>query len=111
MRMSRSPWASALVCLAVLLVETAAYATEGRVLDERTGLPLAKVEVTILGRTGAVYTDADGRFSWKPDLAPPFEVLVILPGERFTKPVLVEAIPPDGMLEIRISPSWTKPSR
>ncbi len=104
MRSNGSPWASALLCLAVLLPGSAAYATEGRVIDERTGKPLAKVEVTILGRTGAVYTDADGRFSWKPDLAAPFEVLVILPGERFTKPVLVEAIPADGVLEIRISP-------
>ncbi len=104
MRVSASPRASVFLCLALLLTGTAAYATEGRVIDERTGQPLSKVEVTILGRTGAVYTDADGRFTWKPDLTPPFEVLVILAGERFTKPVLVESIPPDGILEIRISP-------
>ncbi|MFO7692920.1 MAG: TonB-dependent receptor [Vicinamibacterales bacterium] len=104
MRVSGSPWARVLTCLALLLPGTAAFATEGLVVDERTGQPMAKVEVTILGRPGAVYTDARGRFSWKPDLTPPFEVLVILPGERFTKPVLVESIPADGLLEIRISP-------
>jgi outer membrane receptor protein involved in Fe transport len=104
MRLSGLTWARALLCLAGLSIAATAYATEGRVIDERTGLPVPKVEVTILGRTGAVYTDADGRFSWKPDLTPPFEVLVILPGERFTKPVLVETIPADGLLEIRIAP-------
>ena len=104
MRVCGLPRGIVLLSLAVLLTGTAAYATEGRVVDERTGRPLPKVEVTILGRTGAVYTDADGRFTWKPDLTPPFEVLVILAGERFTKPVLVESIPPDGILEIRISP-------
>ena len=104
MRVSGSPWASALLCAAGLLIGTAAFATEGIVVDERTGKPLARVEVTILGRPGAVYTGADGRFSWKPDLTPPFEVLVILAGERFTKPVLVEKIPADGLIEIRIAP-------
>jgi len=111
MRVSGSPWASALLCAAGLLIGTAAFATEGIVVDERTGKPLARVEVTILGRPGAVYTGADGRFSWKPDLTPPFEVLVILAGERFTKPVLVEKIPADGLIEIRIAPLVTRPSR
>jgi outer membrane receptor protein involved in Fe transport len=92
------------VCLTCLSTGAAAYATDGRVIDARTGRPVAKAEVTILGRPGAVYTDAEGRFSWKPDPTPPFEVLVILPGERFTKPVLIEKIPADGTLELRISP-------
>lgn len=104
MRLSGSPWASALLCVAGLLIGADAFATEGVVIDERTGTPLARVEVTILGRPGSVYTDAEGRFSWKPDLTPPFEVLVILPGERFTKPVLVEKVPADALLEVRISP-------
>jgi outer membrane receptor protein involved in Fe transport len=104
MRLSGLLLARVFLCLAGLSVAATAYATEGRIIDERTGRPLPKVEVTILGRPGAVYTDNSGRFSWKPDLTPPFEVLVILPGERFTKPVLVEKIPADGLLEIRISP-------
>ena len=103
MHVRRSLGVGAALCLACLSIGTAAYATEGRVVDERTGKPLAKVEVTVLGRPGSVYTDADGRFSWKPDLTPPFEIMVILAGERFTKPVLVEAMPADGPLEVRIS--------
>jgi outer membrane receptor protein involved in Fe transport len=65
---------------------------------------VARAEVTILGRPGAVYTDADGRFTWRPEPAPPFEVLVILPGEQFTKPVLVERLPAGGPLEIAVAP-------
>jgi len=94
-------------CSAVILSAAAAspaWAIEGRVIDGRTGEPLAKAEVTILGHPGAVYTDADGRFTWKPDPRPPFEVLVILPGERFTRPVLIEALPKTGPVIVRISP-------
>ena len=90
-------------CVATFVAATQAFALEGRVVDERTGKPIANAEVTILGRPGAVYTNADGRFSWKPDPAPPFEVLVILPGERFTMPVLVEALPADGLLVVSVA--------
>ena len=38
---------------------------------------------------GVAKTDADGRFSWKPDPTPPFEVLVILPSGQLTKPILI----------------------
>ena len=93
----------ALVGISILVAAASAFALEGRVVDARTGQPVPNAEVTILGRPGAVYTDADGRFSWKPDPAPPFEVLVILAGERFTKPVLIESVPKDGVLEVRIS--------
>ena len=88
----------------MFLIGGTAFALEGRVVDERTGKPIANAEVTILGRPGVVYTDADGRFNWKPDPAPPFEILVILPGERFTKPVLIEKMPAGGPIEVRISP-------
>jgi outer membrane receptor protein involved in Fe transport len=88
----------------LLAAAAPALALDGRVIDDRTGKPVANVEVTILGRPGVVYTNADGRFTWKPDPVPPFEIMVILPGERFTKPFLVERLPPDGLLEVRISP-------
>ena len=93
----------ALVLCALSVSGGVAFALEGRVVDDRTGKPIPRAEVMILGRPGVVYTDDDGRFSWKPDPAPPFEVLVILPGERFTKPVLIEQIPADGPIEVRVS--------
>ena len=94
---------AALAVVLFLAAVPSVLALDGRVIDARTGKPIPNAEVTILGRPGAVYTDADGRFTWKPDPAPPFEVLVILPGERFTKPVLIESVPAAGPLEVRVS--------
>lgn len=102
----RGPWprVGALLWLAQVLAAAPAVAIEGRVTNERTGQPVARAEVTILGRPGAVRTDADGRFVLKPAPPVPFEVLVILPGERLTRPVLVEQLPASGVLEIAVAP-------
>ena len=100
---------SAVILLSLFLAAEAAYALEGRVIDGRTGKPIANAEVTMLGRPGVVYTDADGRFSWKPDPPVPFEILVILPGERFTKPVLIETSARDGPLRCGSRPWSTRP--
>ena len=81
-----------------------APAFEGRVVDARSGAPLVDTEVVILGLTGSVRTDADGRFTWRPDPVPPFEVLVILSGGQVTRPVLIETIDWAATLTIEISP-------
>ncbi|MGH9348742.1 MAG: TonB-dependent receptor, partial [Vicinamibacterales bacterium] len=81
-----------------------ALALQGLVVDRETRAPLVNAEVSILGRPGKVITDANGRFTWQPDPTPPFEVLVVLSGERYTKPVLIEAVPTDGPLVVEVSP-------
>jgi outer membrane receptor protein involved in Fe transport len=88
--------------LLLLAVAAPAAALEGRVVDKTTGNPVAGAEVSILGRPGSAMTDAEGRFVWQPDPAPPFEVLVVLRGERYTRPVLIEALPETGPLEVTI---------
>jgi len=94
----------AVACVLMALASAVpALALEGRVVDREGKRPIANAEVSILGRPGSTVTDAEGRFSWLPDPTPPFEILVVLPGERYTKPVLVEAIPPDGPLVVEIS--------
>jgi outer membrane receptor protein involved in Fe transport len=75
---------------------------EARVVDKGSGRPLAGAEITILGHPGERFTDADGRFTWQPAPTPPFEVLVILPGGRFMKPVIVERLSTDGPLELQV---------
>ncbi len=79
-------------------------ALEGRIVLADTGEPVAHAEVTILGRQGKALTDAEGRFTLRPDPMVPFEILVILPGERYMKPYLVESIPEDGPILVRVSP-------
>jgi outer membrane receptor protein involved in Fe transport len=93
-----------LLAFLVLLPVSPLVALEGRVVLAGTDEPVANAEVTILGRTGAAYTDADGRFTLQPDPEVPFEILVILPGERYMKPYLVEFLPESGPLLVRVSP-------
>ena len=96
---------SVLTAVALLGASVApAWAFDGVVVDARTGRPVANAEVSILGRTGVVYTDDQGRFTWRPDPAPPFEILVVHSGGRLARPILVEALPSEVPLEVRISP-------
>jgi outer membrane receptor protein involved in Fe transport len=81
-----------LLALAFALVATPAFALDGRVVLKDTGASLADAEVSILGRPGSVRTDAEGRFVWAPTPRPPFEVLVVLPGGHYAKPILVESL-------------------
>src|SRR3990172_8660914 len=76
-----------LALLLVVSVASNAWAIEGRVVDKRTGNAISGAEVIVLGLTGSAKTDADGRFSWKPDPRPHFVILVILPDGRVSKPV------------------------
>ncbi len=94
---------SLLAALFVLVPSAPLFALEGRVLLADSGEPVANAEVVVLGRTGAARTDAEGRFTLKPDPTVPFEILVVLPGERYMKPYLVESIPETG-LEVRVAP-------
>ena len=92
--------------LAVFLVlscASPAWAFKGRVVDQQ-GRPVAKATVSVLGRTGEAITDADGRFEWKPDPPPPFEILVIDAGGTYSKPVIIETLNAESELVVTISP-------
>lgn len=96
--------ARAVAAVFILLLAPPVFAFDGRVLDARTEQPVANAELTILGVAGSVRTDADGRFVWRPDPRPPFEILVILPGGELTKPVLVQTAEWGAVLTIRVLP-------
>lgn len=85
-------FASSCLALALLLtLPSSAFALTGRVVNG-AGMPVAGAEVSILGSSGTATTNADGRFTWTPDPAVPFEVLVVTPGGNFMKPILVERL-------------------
>ncbi len=70
------------------------------------GRPVADATVTILGRAGSTRTDAGGSFTWSPDPAPPFDVLVVLPGGIYSAPITVHRLPTAGArLEIEVLPA------
>jgi len=81
---------------------TAALAFEGRLVDARTGAPVAGAEVTIVGLTGAARSDADGRFTWRPDPRPPFTILVVLADGRVAKPIYVETADWSAVLTLMV---------
>lgn len=93
----------ALLAVLVLVSASPAFAFKARVVDEQ-GKPVAKATVTILGRTGETITDNDGRFEWKPDPPPPFEILVIDAGGTYSRPVLISELNGDQELVITIAP-------
>jgi len=72
----------------LLLAALPAHAWTARLVSA-TGAPVTGALVTILGRTGEAVTDSDGRFTWKPDPAPPFEILVVLRDGTYMKPAVV----------------------
>jgi outer membrane receptor protein involved in Fe transport len=92
-----------ILLLSLLTFPVSAFAFEGRIVDGE-GKPIANAEVYILGRPGEAITDADGRFSWKPDPAPPFEILVIVPGGTYMRPILVERLDAETELTLAVQP-------
>ena len=96
------------IVLGVLVLAStvsSAFALNGRLVDKRTGRPVAGAEVMIVGLTGSVKTDADGRFTWTPDPVAPFEVLVVLPGGKLTRPAFVKSVDTAAVLTISIEPA------
>jgi len=88
----------ALAILAALSMGTslsAAQAREpfsGRVIDEKTKAAVAGAIVTIGGVPGSVKTDTEGRFTFEPSPAPPFQIIVVLASGHVARPVLVTDI-------------------
>lgn len=71
------------------------------VIDGASGRAVPRAEVIILGQPGVRLTDEDGKVVWRPVPAPPFEVLVVLPGGRYVRPELVRELDTSGAITIR----------
>lgn len=79
-----------------------AEATEGRLVDKKTGAPIANATVLLVGSTTSVTTDADGRFVIKPDPQTPFELVVVTADERMAKPVRIERLDASATLMVEL---------
>jgi len=96
------------LCSAVPAVAGTGPEFKGRLIHKGDRTAIAGAEVMIVGMTGSVKTDVDGRFTWNPTPAPPFEVLVILPGGRVTRPTLVTTHDWSVVLTIEIASVLTE---
>ena len=65
---------------------------EGRLVQQDSSTPVAGAVVSIVGMAGSAKTDADGKFTWTPVPAVPFQIIVILPGGEVARPVLIETL-------------------
>ena len=73
----------------------------GQVVDAASGHPLADATVTLAGFPGVVKTDAEGHFTWQAPPAPPFQIVVVLPGGHVARPIPVTHLP-DEILRVRV---------
>lgn len=73
----------------------------GRIVDAETGKPVAGATVTIPGFSAVAQTDAEGRFTWGPPPAVPFQVVVVLPNGSLARPVQIDSL--EAASEIRVS--------
>ena len=87
----------------LVLAHGAVLALEGRVEDAGTGAPLANVTISIVGRMQTATSDSQGRVVLIPDPKPPFDVLAILPGGGYLKPVRIETLPAEGPIIIKLA--------
>ena len=65
---------------------------DGRLVDARSGAPIAGAEITIVGRSGSVRTDALGRFHWPAAPPLPIDVIAVLPDGRVAGPIRVTTL-------------------
>ena len=64
----------------------------GRVVQSGSGKPVPGALVTLPGLPGTAKTDANGEFTWSAPPAPPFQVIVVLPGGHVARPVDVKTL-------------------
>lgn len=83
------------------LAASSAPGQQMRLVDNRSGQPIAHAEVSIIGRGGSAISGRDGRLTWSPLPEPPFELLIVLADGTLARPLLVESIPA-GELTLRV---------
>lgn len=94
-------WVSCLCALILgLLVSSGVQAQSkgftGRVVQSGSGKPVPGAMVSLPGLPGTAKTDANGEFTWSAPPAPPFQVIVVLPGGHVARPVDVTTL--DGQV-------------
>ena len=65
---------------------------DGRLVDARSGRPIAGAEITIVGRSGSVRTTALGHFHWPVAPPLPIDVIAVLADGRVAGPIRVTAL-------------------
>jgi iron complex outermembrane receptor protein len=89
---------------ATLLASTGAWGLELRIVTPE-GEPMAGARVKLVGGSGTLVADGDGRCAVTPDPEPPFVLFVARSDGVALKPVTVTSVPDAGPLEVVVEPS------
>lgn len=89
----------------------------GRVVHSGSGKPVPGAVITVPGVPGTTRTDANGQFTWEAPPAPPFQIIVVLPGGHVARPVDVTrldsgvvSIPVDALADESVTVVGAAPS-
>lgn len=93
--------AAACILLVFLSAPSAVRALEGRLLQP-DGAPAAGYEVSVVGRSITVTTNAEGRFVISPDPRLPFQIVALGPAGEISPVIDVSALPESGALELTL---------
>jgi hemoglobin/transferrin/lactoferrin receptor protein len=91
--------------VAVLVLVPPAFAAQaastfaGRVVDQKSGAPVAGAVVTIPGVAGSAKTDAEGRFTMA-GVPAPFQVVVVLPGGQVARPITISTLDAETTVQV-----------
>ncbi|MGV8040076.1 MAG: TonB-dependent receptor [Thermoanaerobaculaceae bacterium] len=90
-------------CAVLCLVAGAAvgHALEGRLVDS-TGRPMVGARMQVVGERGWIVVGGQGSFRLEPAPKPPFVLLVTRGDGVAMRPIRVEAVPADGLLELKV---------
>ena len=92
----------AILAALALIASEQAGAVLGQLIDQRTGLPVAGAEITIVGERGSVRTDDAGGFQWLISPRPPIDIIVVLGDGRVARPIRLTAFESTSKLTLSI---------
>ena len=90
---------AAVVISPAVLAQAASF--RGRVVQSGSDKPVPGAVITVPGVPGTAKTDGNGEFTWPAPPAPPFQIIVVLPGGHVARPVDVPRLEP-GVLSIPV---------
>jgi outer membrane receptor protein involved in Fe transport len=98
----------ALVAVLSLVLSGPAPPIDGRLVDARSGAPIAGAEITIVGGRGSVRTDGTGRFRWPVAPPLPLDVIAVLPDGRVAGPIQLTALDAAQELTVTVDAAFSE---
>ena len=96
---------SGLLLLLSFAVSDTPTGIDGRLVDARSGAPIAGAAIAVVGQRGAVTTDGSGRFRWQAAPPLPADIIITFPGGQVAPPVRLTGMDPAVAITLSVDPS------